>query len=122
MPTRPTAVQLKRAFELSRQIEELEAELFGLLGTAERKTFATEVTAPVIPASKPAKKGKRTFSAESRAKMAAAQKARWAKAGGPKPVEKPAKKGRGKWTMSPEAKAKIAEAQKKRWAKLKKGK
>ncbi len=122
MPTRPTAVQLKRAFELSQQIEELEAQLFGLLGTVERKASSTEVTVPAAVVSKPGKKGKRTFSAESRAKMAAAQKARWAKAGAPKTEENPVKKAGGKRTLSPEAIERIREGQKKRWAKLRKGK
>ncbi len=122
MPTRPTANQLERALELSQQIEKLEAELFGLLGTAEVKAPSTEVTVPAAPVSKQGKKGKRTFSAESRAKMAAAQKARWAKAGAVTSEEKPVKKAKGKRTLSPEAKARIGEAQKKRWAKFRKGK
>ena len=67
-------------------------------------------------------KKKRTFSAASKAKMAAAQKARWAKKNGTAPaaVEAPVVKTRKKRTMSPEARARIAAAQKARWAKVKK--
>ena len=66
---------------------------------------------------KPAKKGKRVFSAETRAKMAASQQARHAR----KNTAKPAKKA-GKRMLSPEALQAIRDGQKKRWAKVKKGK
>jgi hypothetical protein len=60
-------------------------------------------------------KSRRTMSAEARARIAAAQKARWARARGQSgAMGKPRKK----FTMSPEAKAKIAAAQKARWAKV----
>jgi len=59
--------------------------------------------------------GKRTFSAATKAKMAAAQKARWAKINGPK--AEPAKTKRRK--MSAAARAKMAAAAKARWAKVK---
>jgi hypothetical protein len=56
-------------------------------------------------------KGKRTVSLAARRRMAAAQKARWAKAkSAPKPTPR---------TMSPSARRKIAAAQRARWAKLK---
>jgi hypothetical protein len=60
---------------------------------------------------KPGKRasGKRTMSAEARAKIAAAQKARWAKV-------KATPRKRGPFTMSAEAKAKISKAMKARWA------
>jgi len=60
------------------------------------------------------------MSAAGRAKVAAAQKARWAKikaAKGKTSVVAPAKKARKK--MSAEARAKIAAAAKARWAKVK---
>jgi hypothetical protein len=59
-----------------------------------------------------ARKG-RTFSAATRARMAAAQRARWAKA-------KPAQSARPTRRMSRAARKKIAAAQRARWAKLKK--
>jgi hypothetical protein len=62
--------------------------------------------------------GTRKVSASSRAKMAAAQKARWAKI---RTSAKPAKVGptQGKRTLSAAARRKIAVAQRARWAKVK---
>jgi len=60
---------------------------------------------------------KRRMSAAGRAKIVAAQKARWAKATGRKSAAKPVKKARRK--MSAAARAKIAAAAKARWKKAK---
>jgi len=57
-----------------------------------------------------------TMSAAGRARIAAAQRARWAKVKGPKVVSITARKR----TMSPSARRKIAAAQKARWAKWRK--
>jgi hypothetical protein len=59
------------------------------------------------------------FTAASRAKMAAAQKARWAKFRASKSQTQPTKPVR---IMSASARRKIAAAQKARWAKLRTGK
>ena|SRR5579871_5604037 len=59
---------------------------------------------------------KRRVSAKSRARMAAAQKARWAK----KTTKSPAGNAKPKRTMSASARRKIAAFQRARWAKLKK--
>jgi hypothetical protein len=59
--------------------------------------------------------GKRTFSAAARRKMAAAQKARWAKARSGRPSAKPQSTKRTR-VMSISARRKIAAAQKARWA------
>jgi hypothetical protein len=59
---------------------------------------------------------KKVFSAETRKRMAVAQKARWAKARGAG-AAKPAKKATRK--ISAEGRARIAAAQKARWAKIK---
>ena len=73
------------------------------------------------PAKSPGPAKKRTMSAEGRARIAAAQKKRWAKVKKAKSATAtktaPAKKRR---TMSPEARAKIAAAARKRWAEVKK--
>jgi len=70
------------------------------------------------------------MSPEAREKIAAAQRARWAKAKGSSASgsstavvqSEPASKRRGaKRTISPEARARMAEAARQRWAKLKKG-
>ena len=71
----PSVSQLQRAIKIAEQIQALEAELSGILGGS----------APAAKAGKKApvegKKSKRkyNFSPEARAKIAAAQKARWAR-------------------------------------------
>jgi len=57
---------------------------------------------------------KRTISAAGRKRIAAAQRARWAKIKGRKVISISSRKGR---TMSPAARKRIAAAQKARWAK-----
>jgi len=99
--------QLKQAIAIREQIEALEAKLSNLLGTT-----PVEV----------APRKKKGMSAAGRARIAAAQKARWTKkkqtsmpatvAATPVPPKKKTK------TMSPEARARIGLAQKARWAKI----
>ena len=111
-----TAAQLNHAADLKEKIAEMDKELASILG----------VSAPT-PAKTPKK---RKMSAAGRARVAAAQKARWAaikaKAAvkpatgvvvakpAVKPVVKPAKR-----KMSAAAKAKLSAAAKLRWAKVK---
>jgi hypothetical protein len=66
-----------------------------------------------IRGSRPTRK-KRTISAAGRKRIAAAQRARWAKIKGRKVVSISSRKGR---TMSPAARKRIVAAQKARWAK-----
>lgn len=94
-----TTAVLKQAVQIREEIESLQEKLHGLLGGTPSTTTKKKVGRPA---------GKRTISPEHRAKLAAAQKARWAKA--KSPVAKKRK------TMSAEARAKIAAAQKARWA------
>jgi hypothetical protein len=96
--------QLRKAANLKEKIEVLEKELSQLLGS----------TAKPIAAKAPKKKG--GMSAAGKARIVAAQKARWAKIKAAKPAAKPEKK---KFTMSAAAKAKISAAAKARWAKIK---
>jgi len=116
----PSLGQLKRAVELSQQIEKLEAEFRAVLGGGSEvgNGRSVEATSTAVKSPKRGRKGKRVFSAETRAKMAAAQQARHAK----KNAAKPAKKAGGKRVLSPEALQAIRDGQKKRWAKVKKGK
>ena len=93
-----TTAKLRRIIALKQQIEKLQARL---------EALATGASAPL---GRPAKK-KWTMSAAARRKIAAAQRARWAKVKG---TTKPAKKKR---TMSAAARAKIAAAARARWAK-----
>jgi hypothetical protein len=103
---------IEKALEIRKKIEALQASVAAILGGASDTPAAT----PVV---KDRRKGKR--SAAARAKMAAAQKARWAKkhAAAASPAAPAAKAPRKKRTMSPEAREKIAAAQRARWAKQK---
>jgi hypothetical protein len=71
--------------------------------------------ASIKPVAAVAPKKKRKMSAAGRARIAAAQKARWAKVKGRKSVAKPVKKARRK--MSAAGRAKIAAAARARWKK-----
>ena len=79
--------QLKRAIEIREQIQALQNELSQVLGgEAPAPVAAPAPAAPVAapaPAA-PAKVGKGKMSAEGRAAIAAAQRARWAKVRGTK--------------------------------------
>jgi hypothetical protein len=116
----PTLVQLKQAVSIAEQIEELQAKLASLVGGS--GSVAPAPKAASTSAVKAVKSGKRTMSPEARARIAAAQRARWAKSKGTTakaPVAAPKKK-RGK--LSPEGRAKIVAALKARWAAKRAGK
>jgi hypothetical protein len=85
----PTTAELKRAIKIKIKLEALKSELDGLLA----------------PASSDGESSKRKVSAAGRARMAAAQQARWAKKRGKKPRKR----------MSAAGRAKIAAAAKARW-------
>src|SRR5579871_40661 len=91
--------QLKRAIAVREQIEALQHELAAILGESHSGS---------------SNGGRRTMSAAARAKIAAAQRARWARQKGTTPAS-----GKPKRTMSPAARAKIAAAARARWAKAK---
>jgi hypothetical protein len=73
----PTLSQLKQAVSIAEQIEKLQATLASLVGGS-----APVASAPKAASSPVAKAGKRTMSPEARARIAAAQRARWAKSKG----------------------------------------
>jgi hypothetical protein len=83
---------------LGAQLEHLNHALSVLIGTGNRRT-------------------RRTISAAGRARISAAQRARWARVKGHKVVSIGAREGR---TMSPAARKRIVAAQKARWAKWRK--
>jgi hypothetical protein len=97
--------QLRRIINLKDKIAALENKLSKLVGST------TEPFAARAP------KKRRKMSAAGKARIVAAQKARWAKVKGKKSTGKPAKKARRK--MSAAWRAKIAEAAKARWKKAK---
>ena len=113
----PTLDQWKRGLAIAEQIAALEQELAAILGG---RSVPASAAAKAAPTSGKRKKGK--MSAEGRARIVAAQKARWAKirsgAKAPAASKAPAKKKR---TMAPEVKAKLAAAMKARWAAAKAG-
>jgi hypothetical protein len=118
----PTLIQLKEAVVLAEQIEALQAKLAHLVGGSGSVVSTSKVSA--APA---AKAGKRTMSAEARARIAAAQRARWAKSKGaskaPAAAKAPAASSpRKRGKLSPEGRAKIVAALKKRWADKRAGK
>ena len=127
----PSIDRLKRAVEVAEQIEKLQSELASILGDKQAAAPAPVAKAPKaakVVVSKPAGKGKRTMSPEARERIAAAQRARWAKSRGAV-VAKPAasasaaapKAKTGKRPpLSPEAREKIAAAARRRWAAVKK--
>lgn len=100
--TNLSASQLHRAAGIKHKIESLQKKLARLLGSTD------SVVTP---------RKRRKMSAAGRRKIAAAQKARWAKVRGRKSAAKPVKKARRK--MSAAARAKIAAAAKARWKKAK---
>ena len=120
-----TPAQLRKAADIQEKIEALKTELDQVL--------AVQVAAPTaaLEASEPAKKGRKKFSAKTRAKMAAAQKARWAAKKGeivtpakpeikatpaaPEPTREPKKTKK----QASEARLKgLAKAREARWAKV----
>ncbi len=114
---------LKKVIEIRGQIESLEAELASLGGGSANAAAGT-----VKAAKAPKPEGSRKMSAKGRARIAAAQRKRWAAhkaaavaSGTAKPaaVDKPAGKKR-KGGISAAGRARIAAAQKARWAAVRK--
>lgn len=104
-----TASQLRNAADLQEKIQKLQTELAGILGA--------EASAPAkTPGKRGPKKG--GMSAEGRAKIAAAQKARWAKVNAEK-GKSPKTEKLVKRKMSAAGRAAIAAGARARWAKQK---
>lgn len=109
--TNLSPAQLRKAADLKERIDSLMAELGSILDGVSVVPFS----------SAPRRGGRRQMSAEGRARIAAAARARWAKVrgkNGGRPAS-PAAKAPGKRTMSPAARARIAAAARARWAKAK---
>jgi hypothetical protein len=102
-----TPTQLRKAADIKERIDALQNELTEILG-GEVSTPAQTTEAP--------KKYK--FSPAARARMRAAQKARWAKIKGTAPSIEPAQKPKRKQVSEAKLKA-LAKARKARWAKIK---
>jgi len=118
-----TSQQLRQAADLQEKIQELQAELNQLLGGEASVSVITKTAVAPEAAAEP-KKHRRSFSAETRAKMAAAQKARWTvKRGGEQEASQastttePAPKPQKKQVSDALLKA-LAKARETRWAKV----
>jgi hypothetical protein len=118
----PSVGLLRQALVIAERIQQLERDLAAILG---RGPGAGPASAGTVARSGRARRKPR-FSAAARARISAAQSARWAKirkdktgkdaAGGRKP------KGRKKPRFSAEARERIASAQRARWAKIRSAK
>jgi hypothetical protein len=123
MPSSSNSVtQLQRALSLAQEIERLQGQLASVLGTSAPSSGAAKRAGG--PTGAP-RKGKRrgTISPEGRARIIAAQKARWAKVrrakgGAGKAGKAKAKKKGG---LTPEGRAKLAAMMKARWAARRRG-
>jgi len=95
-------------------VSQLQKERTRLEGELHRVTAALTAFRNVyMRGSRPTRKT-RTISAAGRKRIAAAQRARWAKIKGQKVISISSRKGR---TMSPTARKRVVAAQKARWAK-----
>jgi len=131
--------QLRQALQLREQIDSLEQQLNSILSGSEGgaqtlRRGQTSTSSAAAPATTPGGKGvpgKRTMSPAARRRIAAAQKARWAKQKGDsnasgattngRPAQSSSTQGRKKGVMTPEGRARLAAAMKARWAARKKG-
>lgn len=80
---------------------------------------SNEPTEPAAAAAPSGKTGRRKLSAASRAKMAEAQRLRWAKVKGTAPSTPAVAKPKAKRKLSAAGRKRISEAAKKRWAAIK---
>jgi hypothetical protein len=92
---------LEEAISIRRQIDSLERRLSSILGG--RALPTTTTTRPA---------GARYFSPSTRAELAAASKARWARLRGPAPTTPAKKKGQ----LTPAGRRKLSQLMKARWA------
>lgn len=101
---------LKEAIAIKEEIASLESRLVKILGTTDIGDRIEAETTGVGGR----KKGRRKMSAAGRARIAEAQRARWAKRNKVSPA--PEQSSKKKRKLSPEGRAKIVAALKKRWA------
>jgi hypothetical protein len=104
-------------------IKQIVSALTAELNRINQAIAALEGSSPRLGRPPKSSMGKRTMSASARARISAAQKARWAKQKGtsaPKKASAPAKKVTARKPMSPAARKKLSALAKARWAAAKK--
>jgi len=104
-------------------IERIVADLTAEHNRIDQAIAALEGSSPRLGRPPKASKGRRTMSAAARAKISAAQKARWAKQKGksaPKKAAAPANRATARKPMSPAARNRLSALAKARWAAAKK--
>ena len=107
---------LKQYVTLRTNLETERAQLQARLGEIEQALGITVATASVAPVAEPeARQGKGALSPEGRARLVAAQKARWAKVRAAKGAPAPSAPKR---QYSAAGRARLAEIAKARWAKV----
>jgi hypothetical protein len=113
--------QLRQVLAIREQIEALKDQLAGILGAAATSAPAVRARAASPTAKTLADSRKRGgISAAGRARIAAAQRARWAKTKAEQAAVVPAAPAKGKrGKLSTAGRARIIAAQKARWAKTK---
>jgi hypothetical protein len=100
-----TVKQLRKVVAIKERIEKLEAKLAASTGGDE------SAAEPVV------RRRRRKMSAAAKARIGAAQRARWARVKGR--AGAPEKKAKGKRKVSPATKARLAAIAKARWARVK---
>jgi hypothetical protein len=117
-----TPRQLRKAADLKEKIDGLQSELNSILGGEVSAPPQAALEAPEKPANGRKRKKRKKISAQGRANIAAAQRARWAArrlgkmsakvaAEAEQPAEKPKRKRSAAWSKA------LSEAMKARWAK-----
>jgi hypothetical protein len=111
--------KLEAALSLRKQIAALQNKLSGLFGSDDKPPKGRSSASKAATTSPIKRKGKRTMSPEARERIAAAQRARWAKTKGTSPAvaKAPAANAtKKKRQLSPEGRARIVAALKARHA------
>ena len=111
-----SSAQLRKVVAIKERIEQLESELEALVGGDSAPAVVTRGPG------RPKGTGRRKMSPAAKARIAAAQRARWARvhaAAGKSASAPAAKKGGKRRKMSPAVRAKLAAIARARWAKVK---
>jgi hypothetical protein len=119
-----TVTELRKVLQIKEQIATLENELTKVIGSSASAAPAAKPVKLGRPPGKGKRGGRRKMGPEARARIAAAQRARWAKTRGETiavAAPTPGKRG-GRRKMSPEARARIGAAHRARWAASRAGK